>query len=160
MARKRNCENKSYATAKGSSITFIGVVVKKKFQDLLNRIEWELWHEIKGQDLIVYFPDDWWYDELEVNLRAKHWDYLMGILDDENIRVKKECVVLSKHLPDYLPKLKCSPEEWYEHFIESTEREEDGSVKGCRRHLNDSDEDEPAIVKTYSTAEYKVNGHF
>ena len=160
MARKRNCESKSFKTAKGSSITFVGVVNKRKYQDLLKALQWDLYREEKGNDLVVYLPDDWWYDELENNLRANHWDYLMGILDDENIKIKKENVVLSKHLPEYLPKLKCTAEEWYEHFMESTEREENGSVKGCRRHFNEDAEEEPAVVKTYSINEYKTNGVF
>ena len=160
MARKRNCESKSLATAKGSSITFVGVVNKRKYQDLLKALQWDIFREEKGNDLVIYLPDDWWYDELEENLRAKHWDYLMGILDDENIRIKKECVMLGKHLPEYLPKFKQTAEEWYEHFLESSEREENGSVKGCRRHLNETDEETPAIVKTYSINEYKANGVF
>lgn len=159
MAQKRNCDHKLWKSAKGSSITFIGVVQKKKYEALLNAIQWDIWREVKGNDLIIYLPDDWWFDELNA-LRENHWDYLMGILDEDNLKVKKYNVVLSKHLPEYLPKFKCTPEEWYARYLESSERDEEGNVISSRTHHGESDIDEPADVKVYSINQYKTNGVF
>ena len=53
MARKRHCENKSYLTAKGSALVFIGAAKSDKLETLKKALEWPLHVVIKGNDVFA-----------------------------------------------------------------------------------------------------------
>ena len=161
MARKRNCENKSYLTAKGSSLTFVGAAKNPKYDTLKRAIEWALHVVEKGDDLIAYFQDDWYKDELEYLRRV--WGKQLGeLLLNANIK-KNPSVVLSKVLPERLPRQNNRTwEEIYEASLESTERDESGTNYTSRNTgaNYESEEDKPDIVRVWSVNEFRVNGHF
>lgn len=161
MARKRNCEHKSYLTAKGSSLTFVGAAKNPKYDMLKRAIEWALHLVEKGDDLIAYFQDDWYKDELEYLRRV--WGKQLGeLLLNANIK-KNPSVVLSKVLPERLPRQNNRTwEEIYEASLESTERDENGTNYNSRNTgaNYESEEDKPDIVRVWSVNEFRVNGHF
>ena len=161
MARKRRCENKSYFTAKGSSLTFIGAANSSKCEKLIKAMEWPLHIEKVGSDVVAYFVDDWYKDELEY-LRRCYGNYFGDMLLNENID-KNTDIVLANHIPSILPlRDNRTWEDVYEEHITSTERDDSGALYSSGSTMGGSydKDEEPAIVKTYSINEYRANGYF
>ena len=165
MARKRHCENKSYLTAKGSALVFIGAAKSDKLETLKKALEWPLHVVIKGNDVFAYFQDDWCVDELEYQRRC-HKSLLGELISKGRVKTMQG-IVLAKVLPETLPLQGGRTwEEIYERSLESTERDESGMKYTSRKvgaNYNkggECGEDEPAIMRTWSVNEYRTNGHF
>jgi len=165
MARKRNCEQKSHLAAKGSALVFIGAAKSDKLETLKKALEWPLHVVVKGNDLFAYFQDDWCVDELEYQRR--YHKALLGELISKGHVKTMQGIVLANVLPETLPLQGGKTwEEIYERSLESTERDESGMKYTSRRvgsNYTKKDEEgelEPAIVRVFSTNEYRTNGHF
>ena len=165
MARKRHCENKSYLTAKGSALVFIGAAKSDKLETLKKALEWPLHVVIKGNDVFAYFQDDWCVDELEYQRRC-HKSLLGELISKGRVKTMQG-IVLANVLPETLPLQGGRTwEEIYERSLESTERDESGMKYTSRKvgaNYNkggECGEGEPAIMRTWSVNEYRTNGHF
>lgn len=165
MARKRNCEHKSHLNAKGSVLVFIGAAKSDKLETLKKALEWPLHVVVKGNDLFAYFQDDWSNDELEYQRRC-HQTLLGELLAKQNVK-SLQGIVLANVLPETLPlRDNKTWAEIYERSLESTERDESGMKYTSRRvganytRKDEEGELEPAIVRVFSTNEYRTNGHF
>lgn len=173
MARKRNCENKSYLNAIGYTLRFKGVVNKPRYEDLKKCLRWYLAMKEVKNDLVLYFADADDYVSLMSYLRERckvrtecgvvvdAWDYFTWRLDNDNILVE-DGVELAKHLQEVeFGGKKMSFEDYYNLTLESTTRDEYGRNHTSRTSTIKGDYDEtPADVKTFSINEYRTNGHF
>ena len=161
MARRRHCENKSYNNAIGSSLRFVGAVKKPQSEILKKCLCFPLHITEDGDDIVVYYMDDMANDDLR--LLAKHEHQIGGdIANRKNIR-KNMAVWLADVLPEHLPLQHGKTfEEIFEESLRSTERDEDGMGYGSRKVGANycKDDEEPAIVRTYSINEYRTNGYF
>lgn len=159
MAVKRHCESKSHLTAIGSSLRFIGAAKSPKLEQLKRALNFYLHYEIKGDDLIAYYQDDFYKDDLEF-MRERYGNILGALLLPQNVK-KNANVVLAKVLPERLPMQ--DNKTWAEIFarsIESTERDDNGSCLSSRTTGGLLENEQPDIVRVYSQNEYRTNGHF
>ncbi len=161
MARRRHCENKSCKDAIGSSLRFVGGAKKPQASILKRALCFPLHITEDGDDIVVYYMEDMANDDLR--LLAKHGSQIGGdIADRKNIR-KNMAVRLADVLPEHLPLQRGKTfEEIFEESLRSTERDEDGMAHGSRKVGSNycKDDEEPAIVRTYSINEYRTNGYF
>ena len=159
MAVKRHCENKSHLTAIGGSLRFIGAAKSHKLELLKKALNFYLHYEIKGDDLIAYYQDDFYKDDLDF-IRERYGSVLGMLVHSKNVK-KNGRVVLAKVLPERLPMQDNKTwEEIYARSIESTERDESGSSYTSRTTGGLLGEDEPDVVRVYSQNEFRTNGHF
>jgi hypothetical protein len=159
MAVKRHCESKSHLTATGSSLRFIGAAKSPKLEQLKRALNFYLHYEIKGDDLIAYYQDDFYKDDLEF-MRERYGNILGALLLPQNVK-KNANVVLAKVLPERLPMQ--GNKTWAEIFarsIESTERDDNGSCLSSRTTGGLLENEQPDIVRVFSQNEYRTNGHF
>lgn len=159
MAKKRNCEHLSHLTAKGSSLRFEGAANDDRCKLLMKAFNFPLHVEVKGADVIAYYEDDFFLDDLRF-MRENYGKQLGDLL----IKAKKNTsVTLADVLPDTLPMQgNKSWEKIYEESLESTERDNTG-MKYTSRKIGSNynkQEEEGAIVKVYSANEFRTNGHF
>lgn len=161
MARKRNCENKSYKDAIGSSLRFVGGVKKPQANILKKCLCFPLHITEEGDDIVVYYMEDMANDDLR--LLGKHQHQIGGDIADRKNIMKNMKVRLADVLPERLPLQRNKTfEEIFEFSMQSTERDENGMGYNSRKVGANycKDDEEPAIVRTYSVNEYRTNGHF
>ena len=166
MAIKRNCEHKNYLTKKGSSLRFIGAARDVYKNNLMHSFCFALHVCEVGDDIVAYYQEDWYKDELRF-MRENYAKYLGNLLSNKRI-VKSTNVLLAKVLPERLPRqYNKTWQQVYEEGLESTERDENGMKYTSRKvganynkSGDDSGEEEPAVVRTYSISEFRANGHF
>lgn len=177
MAVKRNCENKSFLTAKGVALIFKGVVNKPRYEELKKCVQWYIHKEEKGDNLILYFLDDNTHSDLIKSMREQ-WkmrvpvgnsnmltmvvsmaDYFGWRIDEEHV-VFKNIEFLHKHVPEVLED-GTTFEEYYNSTLESTMRDDSGKCLTSRTSNNVAiASEQPADVRTFSINEFKTNGHF
>ena len=160
MARKRNCEHLSHLTAIGSSLRFVGAAKSGKRNLLMSAFNFPLYVETKGDDIIAYYDEDFYLDDLRF-MSENYGKQLGSLLKPEN--VMKNCNVrLASVLPETLPMQGDRTwQEIYEQGLESTERDNSGKSYNSRRAGGNYDkEQECAFVKVYSSNEFRANGHF
>ena len=160
MALKRNCEHLSFKTAKGSYLRFIGAAKADDVKVLIAALNFPLHIEIKGEDVIAYYDEDFYLDDLDY-IKRTFGARLKHFLEKGKV-VKCKDIVLADYLPSVLPlQDNMTWEEIYNRSLESTTRDESGQCYTTGQNGENYDADKiPAVVKTYSINEYRVNGYF